>query len=439
MGDTHAREGAVAPAPPAARIGRYELRDTLGQGSTGRVYLAWDPFGASEVALKVFDARPGPRPATDDELARQFMSEASLVGKLNHPHIASILEASAGADPAYIAMEYVRGGTLKPYSAVERLLPAERLMQIAFKTCGALDYAWKKGIVHRDLKPANLLLRGDTHVKVADFGAARLLEVRGARPPNLGSPAYMAPERIADREQGAQSDMFSMGVSLYELLTGQRPFVGPDLPAIVEQILRRHPPAPSTLRPGMPRRIDDLVLRMLAKSPAERHASWADLALDIAEVGRLGMTQQEVPDSERFGALRAVPLLSQLDDAGIWELVHAGRWRRAPGGTRVVREGEQGRSLFFLAHGEAKVTRHGRLLGVLRGGEYFGEMAYVKNGAVARQASVETITDVLLAEFDPERLRDASLGCRLQLAHALLDSVVDRLQLANARLVPTQT
>ena len=151
------------------------------------------------------------------------------------------------------------------------------------------------------------------------------------------------------------------------------------------------------------------------------------------------MTQQEVPDSERFGALRAVPLLAPLDDAGIWELVHAGRWRRVSGGSRVVREGEQGRSLFFLARGEAKVTRQGRLLGVLRGGEYFGEMAYVKNGAVSRQASVETITDALLAEFDPERLRDASPGCRLQLAHALLDSVVDRLQLANARLVPTQS
>jgi tRNA A-37 threonylcarbamoyl transferase component Bud32 len=439
MGDTGVREGSVAPAPPAARIGRYELRDTLGQGSTGRVYRAWDPFAESEVALKVFDARSGSRAAADDELARQFMSEAALVGKLSHPHIASILEASAGADPAYIAMEYVSGGTLKPYSAADRLLRADRLMQIAFKTCGALDYASKKGIVHGDLKPANLLLNGDTHVKVADFGAARLRESRGARLANLGSPAYMSPERIAEGEQGPQSDMFSMGVSLYELLTGQRPFVGPDLPAILEQIMRRDPPAPSTVRPNIPGRIDELVLRMLAKRPAERHASWADLALDIAEVGRLGMAQQEVPDSERFAALRALPLLGSLDDGGIWELVHAGQWRRVAGGTPVVREGEHGRSLFFLARGQAKVTRLGRLLGVLRGGEYFGEMAYVKNGAVPRQASVETITDVLLAEFDPERLHRASLGCRLQLTHALLDSVVDRLQLANARLVPTQT
>ena len=208
MGDTDAREGAVAPALPAARIGRYELRDALGQGSTGRVYLAWDPFGLSEVALKVFDARSGPRAPTDDELARQFMSEASLVGKLSHAHIASILEASAGADPAYIAMEYVSGGTLKQYAAADRLLPTDRLMQIAFKTCGALDYASKKGIVHRDLKRANLLLSGDTHVKVADFGAARLKQAQGAQPSNLGSPAYMAPERIADREPGPQSDMF---------------------------------------------------------------------------------------------------------------------------------------------------------------------------------------------------------------------------------------
>lgn len=436
MDTTNVREGAVASARAGARVGRFELREALGEGSTGRVYLAWDPFLAAEVALKVFDPLATSFAAADGDLARQFMSEASLVGKLTHPHIASIFEASAGNDPAYIAMEYVSGGNLAKHATADSLLAPERLMQIAFKTCGALDYASQKGIVHRDVKPANLLLSGDTHVKVADFGAARLKGAAQSGPTSpIGSPAYMSPEQFGCGELGPQSDMFSLGVSLYELLTGQRPFVGANLPHLMNLVLNHQPQAPSAVRPGIERRIDDMVLRMLAKDPAARYASWADLALDIAEVGRLGIAQREVPDSERYETLRALPVLGNLDDAGIWELVHAGRWRQVTADSVLVREGEPGRSLFFLARGQAKVTRQGRLLGVLGAGEYFGEMAFVKNGAIARQATVEAITDVLFCEFDPELLRYTSSNCRLQLSHALLDNMVERLQIANERLV----
>jgi hypothetical protein len=422
-------------AARSEQVGRFELRETLGRGSTGCVYRAWDPFVAADLALKVFDRRLLLSALAEADVAVQFMREASLVGKLCHPHIASILEASAATEPAYVAMEYVPGGNLAQYASVSTLMSPAQLMQVAFKTCGALDYAGKRGIVHRDIKPANLLLAHGTNVKVVDFGAARLKSGATERPGTLGSPAYMSPEQINGGEVSGQSDMFSLGVELYELLSGQRPFVGKDLPQVVERVLRHEPPAPSTLRSVIDPKIDAMVLRMLQKRPADRHASWAEVALDIAAAGRLGISNQQVTDSEKYGALRRLPLLEKLDDAEIWELVHAGRWRRVPASVVLVREGEAGRTLFFLAQGEIKVTKGGRLLNVLSAGEYFGEMAYVKRGALTRQATVETMSDAVLCEFDAELLGGASSNCRLHLAHALLDNLVDRLQFANERIL----
>jgi len=193
--------------------------------------------------------------------------------------------------------------------------------------------------------------------------------------------------------------------------------------------------APSSLRPELSKEIDEILLRMMAKNPEERYPSWGDLALDIAKVGRLSVYQSAIPDSEKFLALKKVRLLSQLDDSELWELVHTGKWSRVPPRAALVREGETGKSLFFLGSGQAKVTRQGRLLNVLDAGECVGELAYIKEGGIVRQATVETMADVLLVEFEREMLDKVSLKCRYQLSLALMHSLVDRLSLADERLV----
>lgn len=142
----------------------------------------------------------------------------------------------------------------------------------------------------------------------------------------------------------------------------------------------------------------------------------------------------DIPAREKYAALRKVELLATLNDAEIWELVRAGRWMRVPADTPVVREGEAGKSLFFLGVGEAKVTKEGKLLGTLNEGACFGEMAYIKGGGIPRQATVESISDLVVAEFDAETLQETSLNCRLQLTTALLHTMVDRLSMANERL-----
>ncbi len=417
------------------QIGKFQLRKVLGKGASGTVYLALDTFSGNDVALKVLDPEVVKSPEFDRTKTEQFMNEASLAGKLSHPHIASILEASVSEDSGYIALEYVPGGDLTQYTAPGKLLSPQDAIQIAFKTCGALDYAFRQGIVHRDIKPANIMVVSGTNIKVADFGAAYLQTAQATQIAGIGSPLYMSPEQINAETLDHHSDMFSLGVVLYQLFTGQLPFVAPTLEGLFAKILGEAPVAPSALRPELGKDIDGILLRMLAKKREERYPAWADLALDIAKIGHLSVFHSAIPDSEKFVAMKKVRLLGHLDDSELWELVHAGKWSRVPSRTAIAREGETGKSLFLLGSGQAKVTRQGRLLNVLDAGECIGEMAYVKDGGIVRQATVETMADVLLVEFEREMLDKVSLKCRYQLALALMNSLVDRLALADERLV----
>ncbi len=416
------------------QIGKFQLLKPLGKGASGTVYLALDTFSGAQVALKVLSPELVASPSFDRTITTLFMNEASLAGKLVHPHIASILEASVQEDSGYIAIEYVPGGDLSRYTSPGKLLSPEEAIQLAFKSCGALDYAFRQGIVHRDIKPANIMVVEGTNIKVGDFGAALLKQAKGGQPAEIGSPYYMSPEQIKGEELDHHSDMFSMGVVLYELFTGRRPFTADKLEALFAKILTEEPAPPSALRPEVGREVDRIVMQMIRKERAERFPTWADAALEVARVGRLSVYHRGIADSEKFSALKKVALLSSLGDAEIWELVHAGKWNRLPAHQAVVREGEAGESLFFLAQGGVKVTKQGRLLNVLNAGECFGEMAYIKRGKVARQATVESMDDTVIAEFNADALHRTSANCQLRLADALLHSLVDRLTLANDRM-----
>lgn len=417
------------------QIGKFQLIRTLGKGASATVYLALDTYSGKEVALKVLDPELIGSPDFDESTIAQFLNEASLAGKLSHPHIAGILEASVTENSGYIAVEYVPGGDLSQYTRGGKLLSPEDAIQVAFKSCGALNYAFRQGIVHRDIKPANILVVSGTNIKVGDFGAAYLNKAVGTQIANIGSPYYMSPEQAAGLSLDHHSDMFSLGVVLYQLFSGQRPFEALTMDELVAKILNDMPRAPSSHRPELGGDVDRIILQMLAKDPQERYPSWADLALDIARIGRLSVYQSSIPDSEKFESLKTVKLLSRLDDAELWELVHIGKWSRVSPRTTIVREGEPGRSLYLIGGGTAKVTKQGRLLNLLEAGECIGEMSYVEDGRIPRQATVESMTGVLLAEFEKESVESVSLKCRYQFSLALLHSLVERLAMADDRLV----
>ena len=414
------------------RVGKYKIKHELGRGTSSVVYLAYDEFADVEVALKIYESESAVRDAR--VFKGQFMSEAALAGKLHHPHIVAILDAVVDEHYTYVAMEYVHGGNLSRYTSVERLLPVADVIEMAFKCCGALDYAYRHGVVHRDIKPANILVARGTEVKLADFGAAFLRDLETTQRVRVGSPSYIAPEQIRDDPLTHQSDMFSLGVCLYELLVGRRPFVGSSTAEVLDRVLNEDPLPPIGLRPDLPAELNALVLRMLQKYPEDRYPDWAELALHLARLGGLSVFDQAIRDSEKFLALRPSSLLKALTDAEVWEIARIGRWRRVPSQNALVREGEPGDSIFLLARGEAKVTARGRLLNVLHAGDCFGEMGYVQEQTSNRMATVETTADTLLAELPREYLDALSLSCQLKFNRALLRTLADRLALANARL-----
>ena len=220
-----------------------------------------------------------------------------------------------------------------------------------------------------------------------------------------------------------------------QLFTGKAPFHGTSMQELFARIVDETPAPPSSVRDELSAEIDPIILRMLAKKRDDRYPSWADLALEIAAVGRLSRYRSTIPDSEKLAALKKARLLQNLDDAELWELVHIGQWARVPSGTSLVREGDRGRSLFFLGSGKAKVTKQGRLLNLLDAGECVGEMTYFKDGELARHATVETLGDCLVAEYEKHAVDRVSLNCRYHFSLALINSLVDRLAMADERII----
>ena len=416
------------------RLGKYELARQIGEGATGKVYHALDTFSGQEVAVKLIDQTVLADPAFDDACRKQFLNEASLAGRLAHPHVVTILEASVTESSGYVVMEFVPGGNLVRHTNTDALLPIENVLQIIFKCCGALDYAFRQGIIHRDIKPANILVVSGTDVKIADFGASVFYQAQITQKVTVGSPYYMSLEQISGNRLTHLSDMYSLGVVAYELLTGVLPFHAPTVIKLFDAIANNDPVPPSTHRSGLPAELDRVILRMIARSPDDRYSNWADLALEIAEIGRFSKFLQGIPDSERFSMLRTKNELRELSDPDIWELVHASQWARFPARTVVLREDEPGQSMYILASGQMKVTKQGRLLNVINAGEYFGEMAYIQRGA-SRQATLEALSDVIVAEFQFRALEGLSPGCELRFAKTLLHSLAERLALAGDRIV----
>jgi serine/threonine protein kinase len=415
-------------------IGKYEIQKQLGKGATGTVYLAVDSFSGAKVALKVIEPEVFQDPDFGAVYRSQFLNEASLAGKLKHPHIVNILDAVVQEDSGHIAMELVSGGELSQFTTPDKLLPVMDVLQIGFKCCGALNYAFNEGIVHRDIKPANIMIAEGTDVKISDFGAALLKKTQAVHTAVMGSPYYMSPEQIEEKELTHHSDMYALAVVLYELLTGRKPFTAPTLPELAQKILSEPAAPPSSIRKDLPKAIDAVILKALGKKPEHRYQTWADFEVDLSNACKLVSGPDAIPDSEKFVALKGVALLAALSDAELWELAKAGHWKRMGPGKPVIKENEAGQSFFFLGAGQVKVTRQGRLLNVIDKRECFGEMAYIRGGELPRHATVESMTDVLLSEFDPVALGNISLGAQLQLTRALVRNLVDRLELANTRL-----
>jgi eukaryotic-like serine/threonine-protein kinase len=421
-------------------IGKYQIIKPIGQGATSTVYLAHDSFSDRDVAIKAVSASAFSTGEGSKVAKKLFVAEASLAGKLTHPHIVQIFDAVADADPSYIVMEYVPGGTLEPYIAPDNLLPLVDLVEMIFKCTRALDFAQHLGIIHRDLKPANILRgnQGETDVKISDFGAALSISSDQTQVAGIGSPAYMSPQQVREHPLNHQSDIFSLGVVFYQLLTGTLPFQGSNNYSIIYQICNSEPPPPSSLRKDLPPSIDAIVARALKKDLEERYPTWDAFSFDLAEVFRnehlAEIRDSRISDTEKFNLLRGLSFFSEFNDVDLWEVLHLSDWKRVHQGDILMREGDQGDSFSVLAKGDVKVTKQGKLLNILSAGECIGEMAYLTPHNGTRGADVAALGEGTLITINTQTIKNASPTTRACFDHAFLRILVERLNLANTRL-----
>jgi len=417
------------------KIGKYQILGELGKGATSAVYLGMDPFANRKVAIKVVEREVLGNKDHGKRFRKLFLTEASLAGKLSHPHIAAIYDAVADEEGSYIVMEYVDGGTLEQHTKHDNLLPVNKIVEIIFKCCKALDYAHRHGVIHRDIKPANILLAKDTDIKISDFGAALTNAAETTQVSGIGSPAYMSPEQVQEQQLTHQTDIFSLGVVMYQLLTGSLPFKATNNYSMVFQIINVDPPPPSIFRPDVPTPVDLIVKKTLQKRLEARYQTWDELAQDLVRVfNNLQTPEQPVPDTEKFNTLRRMDFFRNFTDVDLWQVLHISNWNRIAAGASLIKEGETGTSFFILASGEVQVTKSERVLNVLKAGECFGEMAYVGRREFKRSASVATVSEVTVIEIKADALNGATESCRHQFTAAFLELLVTRLESADVRL-----
>jgi len=418
-------------------IGKYPVIREIGSGATSRVYLARDPFGERDVAIKVFLFDSQIDPQTERMMHKAFLAEASLAGKLNHPHIVDIFDAVAEPDHSYLVMEYVPGTTLEAHSDVTSLLPLNKVVEIIFKCIRALEYAFQHGVIHRDIKPGNILLSATGETKVGDFGASfqQRHGVETTQITGIGSPAYMSPEQVRMETLDHQTDIYSLGVVMYRLLTGRLPFDASSQAGLHYAILNTQPQRPIMLRPDLPPLLDEIVMKAIQKDPARRYRSWLEFGKDLSQAFvNLRLTGESASDSEKFNKLRNMEFFQDFGDVALWETTRIGSWKTLPADQIIIKEGESGDSVYLLIEGEVGVTLLGKPLNTLKPGACFGEVLYFTGATGRRTTTIVSVSQITVLEIKADALRAATDACQVAFNKAFMRVLIERLTQANLKL-----
>jgi len=419
------------------RIGKYPIKQEIGRGATSRVYLGRDPFADRDVAIKVFFFEESVSEQTAKLLRKGFLAEAALAGRLNHPHIVEIFDAVSEPEYSYIVMEYVRGTTLETYSEIDSLLPLSKVVEVIFKCIRALDYAFQMGVIHRDIKPGNLLYSPEGEIKVSDFGASfqEQLAQDTTQLTGIGSPAYMSPEQIRLEDITHHTDIYSLGVVMYKLLTGRLPFNASNQLSLTYEILNVKPPPPSQLRPELPALLDEICLKAMQKNAANRYQSWIEFGKDLSKAfGALRLAGESISDSAKFAELKNLSFFADFDDATLWEALRISQWREIPRDTVIIREGDHGESFFLLIEGEVDVSIGSTSINTIRRAGCFGELLYFSDQITKRTTTIKALGNITVIEIKSIALRVASSTCQVNFQKAFMRVLIDRLTQANGKL-----
>ena len=423
------------PIQVPKQLGKYTIGREIGRGASGVVYLANDPFANRDVAVKVY-ASDSDMDENKAKLYRKlFFNEAHMAGKLVHPNVLPIYDAGEEQDLRYIVMMYLDNyKPLTEHTRQDSLLPIKKVVEVFFAMAKALDYAHRNGVIHRDIKPANVMMGESGQVMIVDFGVAKHAMGQSTQISGIvGTPRYMSPEQVKDEEITNQTDLFSMGVMIYEMLTGVPCFFGDSLPSLTHQIINTEPAPLMQLRADVPEALNKIVMRCLKKNLKQRYKTGMDVAGDLINVSdNLSSRAEEIAEQERYNQLSKLSFFSDFTQPETWEIMRAGVWKSCKAGETIVQEGELDDSFFVVVGGELTVHKGKTLLGTLKGGDCFGEMGYLNK--TKRTATVKAKSDVNLLRVNATLMERASRECQLRFYRVFAHTLIERLTHTNEQL-----
>ncbi|MBW7860198.1 MAG: protein kinase [Rhodocyclaceae bacterium] len=393
------------------QIGKYRILKEIGRGATATVYLAENPHYPEPVALKYvrFKDKALDEAKWNRRLIKLFKAEGSVAGRLDHPNIIHVFESVIKDDEAYVVMEYFPGETLERFCSFENMMPVHRAIGIVFKCCMALDYAFRQGVVHRDIKPANILIDANDEVKITDFGLAlninKKMQTDSTFVMGVGSPAYMSPEQIKNYPLNQKTDLYSLGVVLFHLLTGRLPFRASNPAQLIYKILNADPPLASQLNPDLPEQIDNVLRKALEKDLYSRYRNGADFAKDLSAVRYKIVDDRYVPpDTSRFSVLRRLAFFEEFDDVELWEVMRISTWRTVAKESLLFREGDADQRFGIVLDGRVELSIEGRRVSRMGAGEIFGELAWLDGASHRHVTTCVAIEATTYLEINPAAL-----------------------------------
>ncbi len=412
---------------------RFEMKQLLGRGASGEVHLAFDTYAQREVAIKMNRLNLFEDPVSGNRNRKMWLNEARLAGKLKHPFIVQLFEAGATDEFNYIVMEYMAGGSLKQFTSPENLLPINKLIDILYKVCNALDFATKMGVLHRDIKPANVLLGADGEVKISDFGAAFSIESDLTQVDMVGTLPFVAPEHFRKALPSQQNDIYAVGVMAYQLLTGRYPFTAKSPEDLIYQKLHEEVMSLEGWRDDIPQALRFAVHRAMHPNRELRYTTWRaffdDLVAALPQISSDEAVEKTSRfDSTRFNTMRKFKFFAEFTDIEIWETLGISRPLSMGSGKVIIQEGKVGNNLFVITKGEVVVTKNGKEINRMGVGDCFGEIGYLDETRHLRSSSVTSAIPLELIEIEGKSLRHASEGLQFRFAKALLRLMVEQMR-----------
>ncbi len=417
------------------KVGRYQMIRELGRGGRSMVYLAHDPFLDRDVAIKTTFDKLDTAAENIEVNHNLFFREAKSAGQLDHPNIVSVYDATLIDNRFYIVMEYVDGSTLRKFCLKKNLLSLDKAALIVFQIAKALDYAHNNGVVHCDIKPSNILISKNGEIKISDFDSATFWEsMSGEEHDSLSATVYYAsPEQVSRKPLTPSTDVFALGVVLYELVTAKNPFMAENEMATIYNTLNREHEPLSMYRNDVPKTLEDIVNNALAKDSDHRYKSCADLAADLSQAfDHLEPHDLNIDFEEKFISLKNLKFFKKFSSKELSEVVAATLWLKYETGVEIIIEGDVANCFYIIVSGDVAVKKKGKTLAVLKVGDCFGEMAYL--GKTKRTATIEAVNNTILMKVSDTVMEKTSKGTQLRFYKVFSNTLITRLTKASDQL-----